>query len=223
MLSSFDLKEIIVIILIINFYIRLCLDSVCNLFEISSCEERRDTIVASCWSSNSFAYGSISTPDAFQRYLSNEYNISARYESTTSVTDELYQQTEVYLDNCGSLDNYWIAGVYDSTDNGEQNDIVSDVVEYLVNQGIADAENAVGGVSSYDQQEQMGVKFTDVVRSKRGLLLHYDEMDYLDTTYGIYFCEFNVVGADESASYSMYRMCHSYLQFALCILLLLVC
>eukprot|EP00483_Globobulimina_turgida_P004553 UN04562 len=198
------------------------LGAVCNLFDISGCAEQHDTIVASCWSSNTFSYGNVSTLDAFQRYIGEEYNITARYESTTNVEAEAYKQTEVYLENCGGLENYWIGGVYDSHDNGEQNDVVSDVVEYLVNQGIAESENAPGGVSSHDQQEQLGVKFTDVVRSKRGLLLHYDEMDYLETNYGIYFCEFNVVvgGGDDDNIDATTEKFNFSVQFALFVLFL---
>eukprot|EP01083_Nonionella_stella_P089739 250491_1 len=202
------------------------LGAICNIFDIDSCTDRvqQDTIVASCWSSNTFSYGNISTVDGFKRYVGDNYGIDVTFESTSDVPGELYKQTEVYLDNCGRLDNYWIGGVYDSHDNGEQNDIVSDVVEYLVNQGIADAENVVGSVSSIDQQESNGVLFTDVVRSKRGLLLHYDEQDYLETYYGIYFCEFNVVGFAEDDSYDeafIASYCINYCVQILCLLCVL--
>eukprot|EP01084_Bolivina_argentea_P251508 421838_1 len=181
------------------------LGALCDLLSITQCDlDKTSSIVASCWSSDIFEYSSVSSSGAigaFESYLSDEYDISLTVESTEAVLNEKYSESKVTLDNCGNDDNYWIGGVYDGDDNGQQNDVVSDVVEYLVRRGIISSDNPVGGVSSVDQTASDGVDFTEVVRSKNGLLLHYDELDCgIHCNYGIYFCEFNVVDIDDDTN-----------------------
>ena len=197
------------------------LHALCNIFDIDTCTktEKKDIIVSACWSSDVISYSGSSTQASFKKYLNDKYDINATYAEETMVSGETYNSTQVTLEDCGSSDNYFIAGVFDRSDNTQQNNIGSGVIQYLVNQGIANTNNKVEGVKRYDVADQ---DLLDVIRSNQGLLLHYnkpDDLPWISSDYGIYYCEFNVVEINQ-AYVSFAANLNIILVFILCTLLL---
>eukprot|EP01083_Nonionella_stella_P105774 304460_1 len=99
----------------------------CDIFDIDECSPVKTSasVVASCWSSNTFSPRDIDLDYAFQSYLDDNYGVSASFHSSDAVEGEVYRSTQVTFDNCGRDGNHFIAGIYDVTNNAEQNDIVS--------------------------------------------------------------------------------------------------